>query len=479
MIGESHYEVTINLNKGTPYLLLLKINILVIPPRQRVSAPSISIPMLSYIILFLACSSLAYSATWHVSPSGDDKAPGSLEQPFATIQRAQESAASGDTVFVRGGTYQVKESQIALRKDDKACVTVLDKSGMPGSPITYCAYREEKPVFDYSDVKPEGVRIDAFHITGSWLHLQGLEVTGVQATLKTHSQSICFENDGSHNIYERLSMHDGQAIGIYSVRGSDNLFLNCDAWNNWDYTSEDGKGGNVDGFGCHPTKGSTGNIFRGCRAWFNSDDGYDCITSHESVTFENCWALYNGLSPQKKSLGDGNGFKAGGYGTMAAERMPDPAPRHRVVGCLAVGNKSYGFYANHHPTGSDWFNNTAYRNKANFNMLCRLRDNVTDVDGFGHKLHNNLSYKSGADILRFDPARCESSHNSFTLGLTFTDKDFISVDEAELLKPRQANGDLPIVTFLHPVEGSVLIDAGVEVGPPFKGAKHDIGAFEQ
>lgn len=402
-----------------------------------------------------------------------------MEQPFATIQHAQEAAAPGDIVFVRGGTYQMKEPQIALRKEGLAHVTVLDKSGLQGSPITYRAYQDEKPVFDYSLVKPEGVRIDAFHITGSWLHLQGLEVTGVQATLKEHSQSICFENDGSHNIYERLSMHDGQAIGIYSVRGSDNLFLNCDAWNNWDYTSEDGKGGNVDGFGCHPTKGSTGNVFRGCRAWFNSDDGYDCITSRESVTFENCWALYNGLSPEKKSLADGNGFKAGGYGSMSAERMPDPAPRHRVVRCVAVGNKANGFYSNHHPMGSDWFNNTAYRNKSNYNMLCRLQDNVTDVDGFGHKLHNNLSYRTRTDIAKFDAAKCESSHNSFTLGLKLTDKDFVSVDEAELLKPRQANGDLPVVTFMHPVEGGALIDAGVDVGLPFKGAKPDIGAFER
>jgi hypothetical protein len=37
-------------------------------------------------------------------------------------------------------------------------------------------------------------------------------------------------------------MHDGQAIGICSVRGSDNLFLNCDAYRNHDFTSEDGNG---------------------------------------------------------------------------------------------------------------------------------------------------------------------------------------------------------------------------------------------
>ena len=159
-------------------------------------------------------------------------------------------------------------------------------------------------------------------------------------TLKGHTQSICFENDGGHNIYERLSMHDGQAIGIYSVRGSDNLFLNCDAYRNHDVTSEGGKGGNVDGFGCHPPEGGTGNVFRGCRAWFNSDDGYDCIGAREPVTFENCWAFYNGYSTKFERLADGNGFKAGGYGTTPADRLPQPIPRHTVRFCLAVGNKA-------------------------------------------------------------------------------------------------------------------------------------------
>lgn len=419
------------------------------------------------------------AADWYVAPTGDDAAPGSIEHPFATVQHAQQSAAPGDTVFIRGGTYQMTEAQIARKRRIFADLTVLDKSGEPGKPITYRAYQEEKPVFDCSKVKPAGMRVTAFLITGSWLHLQGLEVTGVQVTIKKHTQSICFESNGSHNILERLSMHNGQAIGIYHVHGSDNLFLNCDAWNNWDYTSEDGKGGNVDGFGCHPSEGSTGNVFRGCRAWFNSDDGYDCLGAHESVTFENCWALYNGFSPKFERTGDGNGFKAGGYGGAPANELPKVIPRHTVRSCLAVGNKNSGFYANHHPGGSDWFNNTSFRNGANFNMLARLADNRTDVEGYGHKLRNNLSYKSHADIVKMDASKSDSANNSFTLGLKPTDKDFLSLDEKELLQPRQSDGALPAVTFMHLTEGSALIDSGVDVGLPFRGTEPDLGAFER
>ena len=402
----------------------------------------------------------AHAADWYVAPAGEDAAAGSIAQPFASIQRAQKSAAPGDTVFIRGGAYVMKESQIARRRSIFASIIFLDKSGAPGKPITYCAYEDEKPVFDCSQVKPAGQRVHAFSVIGSWLHLQGIEVTGVQVTLRKHTQSICFESNGSHNVFERLSMHDGQAIGIYHVRGSENLFLNCDAWNNWDNTSEDGKGGNTDGFGCHPTKGSTGNVFRGCRAWFNSDDGYDCLGAHEAVTFENCWALYNGFSPKFERTGDGNGFKAGGYGSAAANTLPVPIPRHTVRFCVAVGNKNSGFYSNHHPGGSDWANNTGYRNGMNFNMLCRLADNVTDVDGFGHTLRNNLSHGSRNALVKCDASKCELTNNTFTLGLKLTEKDFVDLDEAELLGLRQPKGDLPAVGCLRPRKGGALTEIG-------------------
>ncbi len=435
--------------------------------------------LLFFFLLTLATRPALLAAEFYVAPNGDDSNSGSIEQPFATVQQAQNAASPGDTVFIRGGTYRMTEEQIARRKGIFAVITFLDKSGEAGRPIAYRAYQNEKPVFDCSAVKPEGVRIDAFHITGSWLHLIGLEVVGVQVTMKGHTQSICFENDGSHNIYERLSMHDGQAIGIYSVRGSGNLFLNCDAWNNWDYTSEDGKGSNVDGFGCHPPKGSVGNVFRGCRAWFNSDDGYDCLGAAESVTLENCWALYSGLNAAGKKLGDGNGFKAGGYGARDASGLPSPIPRHVVRNCLAVGNRSSGFYANHHPGGCDWFNNSAFRNGSNFNFLGRLMDNVTDVPGSGHRIRNDLSYRSRALVSKFDPAKNEADHNSFAPEMKLTDGDFVSLDEKQLIAPRQSNGDLPVIIFLHPSAGSALIGGGANVGLPFRGVAPTIGAFER
>jgi hypothetical protein len=442
-------------------------------------------------LAFLFTMIVSYAGIYYVAPNGSDENEGTKEHPFLTIQKAQACVSPGDTVYVRGGMYQMNESQIASYSRIQAYVIFLDKSGTENKRINYWAYPGEKPVFDFTNVKPNNYRVHAFEITGSWLHIKGLEVTGVQVTItNVNTQSICFSNDGgSNNIYEQLSMHDGQGIGFFLTGGSNNLILNCDAYRNYDYTSQAGggrNGGNVDGFGNHPNKGSVNNIFRGCRAWFNSDDGYDCINAFESTVFENCWAFYNGYSVGFISRGDGNGFKAGGYGARPFNLLPMVIPRNTIQNCLAVMNKANGFYSNHHLEGSDWYNNTAYKNGINFNMLNRKAktetDYLTDGPGYDHVLKNNISFspRSAAnDIANCDATRCTIDHNSFLNDdLSVSANDFISVDEALLAAPRQPDGSLPKIDFMHLKPHSKLIDKGVDVGLPYNGKATDLGCFE-
>jgi hypothetical protein len=298
-------------------------------------------------------------------------------------------------------------------------------------------------------------------------------------TITSHTQSICFDNQGSHNIYELLSMHDGMAIGLWIGNGANNLVLNCDAYRNFDHVSGNQKGGNVDGFGYHGPKGSVNNVFRGCRAWFNSDDGFDFINSAEVATIENCWALYNGYTPDFVELADGNGFKAGGHAGTPVERLPDPIPRHLVRGSVAVRNKANGFYANHHTAGIAWSNNSAYRNRVNFNLRGRERsDNRTVIPGRGHWLKNNLGFEGGVEVAELNAGASDVSGNYFNLPVTIDAADFQTLDESELMRPRQASGDLPEVRFLNLTPTSDAIDKGVDVGRPFIGPAPDLGAFE-
>lgn len=445
--------------------------------------------LLSFFIL--ACSISA--KTFYIAPDGSDTSgDGSFSAPFATFMKAQQVVVGGDTVFARGGTYILTNSNVThtVSLGPYAIVNNLNKSGSYGKRIHYWAYPGEKPIFDFSAVNPAGYRVTAFFSTGSYIHFKGLEVTGVQVTILTHTQSECFRNQGSYNIFEQLVMRDGMGIGFYQQNGSNNLVLNCDAYNNWDNISGDKRGGNVDGFGFHPGKGSTGNKIVGCRAWYNSDDGYDCISASESVIFENCWAFYNGFSQSFSSLGDGNGFKIGGYGKApVVSRLPSPIPSFTVRFCLAYRNKANGFYSNHHvETGNYFYNNSAFRNATNYNMLSQkiTKSNITgndttiDCPGIRHILHNNVSFKLSSQRDTLNIGTSTNTFNSFSpnSGVVVNGADFLSIYESELVKPRKEDGSLPDMNFMKLLETSDLIDKGKDVGFPFYGSAPDLGAFE-
>ena len=131
-------------------------------------------------------------------------------------------------------------------------------------------------------------------------------------------------------------------------------------------------------------------MLRGCRAWWNSDDGYDLISQEVPVTIDNCWAMGNGYinsGAGRPADGNGNGFKAGSSKTGI---------RHVIRNSLAWGNRASGFYANHSSGGNDWFNNTAYMNGTQYNMLASPPDDssltIILTGALAHKMRNNIGF---------------------------------------------------------------------------------------
>lgn len=418
-----------------------------------------------FLLLTLIVSNHLCAKTYYVATNGSDSNTGTISAPFATLKTAQDIVSAGDTVYFRGGTYHITEDQIMGYEANSlyACVFDLKKSGTVDNPICYFGYPGERPVFDLSNVKPADKRISVFYLYGSYLHFKNFDVIGTQVTITTHTQSECFSGrNGSNNIIEDIAIHDGMAIGVYIVKGGNNLVLNCDAYNNYDSVSEGGKGGNVDGFGCHVASQYTGNVFRGCRSWCNSDDGFDLINNYASVTFDHCWAFYNGYKDFSTSTpGDGNGFKAGGYGLKVQSEVVD-APRNTIENCIAYHNKANGFYANHHLGGDNWYNNSAYLNKYNYQMVNQQSwDVAKDVGGYDHVLKNNLSFTSvKGDTLYINQDKCTLTNNSFQLSsYTVSSTDFESTDYSQLTAARQEDGSLPEVTFLKLKSTSELYTA--------------------
>ncbi len=431
-----------------------------------------------WVATFCVCMATPLLAsTFYVATNGVDTNPGMSNAPFATITRAQTAAASGDTVYLRGGNYFLNNSHLTTTNAPWAIVHNMNKSG-----ISYVAFPGERPVFDLSAVQPIGYRVTAFHVTASDCVFKGFDVVGVTINVTgVNSQSECFRvAGGNRNRFEQLVMRDGMGIGWYLTSGQSNLVLNCDAYNNRGLDSW--SIGNIDGFGIHGNSTShTGNVLRGCRAWFNSDDGYDLINCKAKAVIENCWAFYNGYFTNfASSGGDANGFKSGGYGVNGSTTPPVPAPRHVTRFCLAVRNRASGFYANHHTGGLDWFNNTAHRNARNFNMLNNLdaQAGSNDVPGFDHIMKNNLGYKATVSETSNLGATNDTSFNYFTLPVTVATNDFMSLDESLLTAPRKPNGDLPYIAFAQLVSTSDLLNAGTNAGFAFADTAPDLGAFE-
>jgi hypothetical protein len=424
-------------------------------------------------ILGLAMAfSTAHASTYYVSTSGSDSNSGTKSAPWASIAHAQSVVSAGDTVYIRGGTYAITAGvNTCASETDTVDAILLSKSGSSGSPIKYWAYTGETPIFDFSGMTDD-CRIKGFNITASYVYLKGLEITGVLQGNYLNHESWGVWIKGSHNELERLNVHHIQGTGVFIKDGGYNLVLNTDSHHNYDPKTSNGAGQSGDGFGAHISAGNPGNVFSGCRAWWNSDDGFDLIKAYSSVTIENSWAWLHGYLPDTTTAvaaGNGNGFKMGGYSNVYVSG----APAHIVRNSVAFSNKTNGFYANHHPVANDYYNNTSYNNGVDYNLLSI--DSAGAASSLGI-LRNNIAY--GGTLLTEYISGADTAYNSWTLSVTVSSADFQSVSTNGWDAARQSDGSLPTLKSLHLVSSSDLIDKGSDVGLSYSGSAPDLGAFE-
>ena len=78
------------------------------------------------------------SDAYFVSTDGDDQNPGTYEEPWRTISKAAGTVTAGDTVYIRGGTY---EEQVTI-----------SISGTEDDYIVFSAWQSEDPVIDGASV---------------------------------------------------------------------------------------------------------------------------------------------------------------------------------------------------------------------------------------------------------------------------------------------------------------------------------------
>ena len=220
-------------------------------------------------------------------------------------------------------------------------------------------------------------------------------------------------------------------------------------------------------------------MFIGCRSWYNSDDGFDFFESDSTIILSNCWTWHSGDKTQFGTSsfgGNGNGFKMGGDGSGGNSKGT-----HYAFNCIAFNN-SYGnskndFTDNNHADGEILYNCVAWGGNYNFFFEQNVNDGKSNV------YINCVSFapagNSGNPVkgVSFGGGTVIQDHNTWTIPLNASSADFNSIAEAAAAAPRQPDGSLPL-GFGRLVNGSILIDAGVDVGEPFCGSAPDLGAYE-
>ena len=423
------------------------------PSRQKLT---LIITIFAFIIGVFLVTTAAVNAQgqlYYVATNGNDANPGTLAQPFATWQKAIDLAQPGDTIYLRGGVYNVSGNR-------EWGVSIVGRNGTAANPIKLWAYQNEVPILDASGLTSTG-ELRGLYISASWWHLKGLEIRGVPMRNGTAFVYGLLCDSCNNNKFERLNIHHNQGTGLaIAYNANNNLVENSDFHHNYDSNRSDGPGNHANGMLIYtPGFATSGNVVRGCRAWWNSDDGFDLWEAEGKVIFENNWSFWQGYVPDTFTPipeGNGDGFKLGINTTGA---------RHLIHHNLAFENREKGFDANGAVGAQDWFNNTAYNNRA---------ANFQNLDAINHRLRNNLAFGMGNTL----SATTDQQANSWNGGVTVTAEDFVSLNSAGVDGPRQADGSLPALNFLRLVSGSDLIDRGVNVALPFTGAAPDLGAFE-
>lgn len=90
------------------------------------------------VAIYMMGANEADAREYFVSPDGSDAAQGTMEHPFATIQKASSVLRPGDVCLIREGIY---------REVLRPAV-----SGEPGNVITYSAYKDEQVIISGSEL---------------------------------------------------------------------------------------------------------------------------------------------------------------------------------------------------------------------------------------------------------------------------------------------------------------------------------------
>jgi hypothetical protein len=145
------------------------------------------------------------SGAHYVAKAGSDDSPGTAQAPWRTIQKAADTVQAGDTVYIRGGTYNER--------------VLLKASGSSGAYITFASYPGESVILDGTGIALAQNRNALFDTNGrSYIVIDQIRII--------HSDyfgigDMAGETNNGHDIIVRnCSTYDTGSSGIAFFWGS-------------------------------------------------------------------------------------------------------------------------------------------------------------------------------------------------------------------------------------------------------------------
>ena len=300
----------------------------------------------------------------------DAKGSGSKEDPMS-IYDAVKYVQPSQQIVLMEGTYNLESSLKIARGINGTAENMIYMIADPNATT--------RPVLDFQELSTGMI------IGGDYWYFKGFDVT------RSANAQKGIQVSGNHNTLDQINAYHNGNTGIqisrlnstdeYENWPSYNLILNCTSYGNADAGYED-----ADGFAAKLTVGD-GNVFDGCIAHHNADDGWDLFAKVQTgsigvVTIKNSIAYANGYLEDGTDAGNGNGFKMGG------DSMPGA---HVLDNCISFCNKAKGIDSNSCPDikikNSTSIDNESY----NVALYTKTAEN-TDYEATGI-----ISYRTGFD----------------------------------------------------------------------------------